>query len=176
MHGVRRVLLEKQAASLGLPLQQVPISKEASNQEYEDLMRGALTSLQKAGVSACVFGDLFLEDLRKYREENLARIGMKGVFPLWGRNTNDLARRSVGLGFKAIITCVDSRSLDMSCAGRTLDQAFLADLPPGADPCGENREFPSFVYDGPIFSKHTALAVCQTVQRDSFYFCDLIPG
>lgn len=176
MHGVRRALLERQAESLGIPLAQIPISRQTSNQEYEDKMRAVLTGFQKAGVSACVFGDLFLEDLRKYREKNLAQIGMKGLFPLWDRDTAGLARTIIGLGFKAVVTCVDSKALDKSFAGRTIDEAFMADLPPGVDPCGENGEFHSFVYGGPNFGKPVAVTVGETVQRDGFYFCDLVPA
>jgi len=176
MHGIRRVLLEQQAKSLRLPLQQIPISKEASSEEYESKMQAALAKFRKAGVSSVAFGDIFLEDVRKHREENLSKIGMKAIFPIWGRDTAKLARTFVDLGFKSIITCVDSKILSKTFAGRVIDASFLAELPPNVDPCGENGEFHSFVFDGPIFKRRISLTVGQVVSRDSFYFCDLAPS
>lgn len=176
MHGIRRVLLEQQAESLRLPLQQILISKETTNEEYDSKMRAVLTRFQEAGVSSVVFGDIYLQDVRRYREKNLSQIGMKAIFPIWGRDTAKLAQKFVDLGFKAIVTCVDSKVLSRTFAGRMIDNVFLADLPPKVDPCGENGEFHSFVFDGPIFRKRVSLTIGQTVQRDSFYFCDLLPG
>ena len=177
MHGVRRVLLEQQAASLGLPLEKIYITKNASNDEYEAKMKTKLMEYQSRGVSSVVFGDIFLEDLRKYREENLSKIGMKGIFPIWKRDTTKLANTFMDLGFKAVITCIDSKALDKTFVGRPYDKQFLADLPSGVDPCGENGEFHSFVYDGPIFQEKIALTSGEIVLRDNrFYFCDLIPA
>lgn len=176
MHGVRQVLLERQAESLGFSLEKALISKDASNEEYESKMRAVLEQYQKTGVSTVAFGDLFLEDIRKYRENNLARLGMKGIFPLWGRDTRELAEIFIDSGFKAVITCVDSQVLEKRFVGRSYDKQFLRELPPGVDPCGENGEFHTFVYDGPIFRKEISLTIGETVLRDNrFYFCDLIP-
>jgi uncharacterized protein (TIGR00290 family) len=175
MHGVRRILLERQAESLCLPLEQITLSKEASNEDYESKMRATLARFQQAGVASVAFGDIFLEDIRKYREDNLSRIGMEAIFPIWMRDTAGLARAFVDLGFKAIVTCVDSRVLDRTFAGRMVDDSFLAELPHSVDPCGENGEFHSFVFDGPIFEWRIPFAVGDIVSRDSFYFCDLAP-
>lgn len=175
MHGVRRLLIEQQAASLSLPLEPVVLPRVASNEEYEAKLQVALVRLQGAGISAVAFGDIFLADLRKYREDNLARIGMKAVFPIWGRDTRELTRSFVSLGFQSIVTCVDSKILSKAFAGRMIDASFLAELPPGVDPCGENGEFHSFVFDGPIFKKRIPVIVGEVVSRDSFYFCDLLP-
>ena len=175
MHGVPRVLVEQQAKSLGLPIEEIFISKASSNEEYESKMREVLTRFKKDGVSAVVFGDIFLEELRKYREGNLLKLGMKGIFPIWGRNTAELARTFIALGFKAITTCVDSKVLDKRFLGRVIDKHFLDDLPPGVDPAGENGEFHSFVFDGPIFKRRIACIPGEHVLRDSFYFCDLLP-
>ena len=176
MHGVRRALLERQAESLSLPLHEVFISKEATNDEYAAKMQAALTYFQKAGVSSVVFGDIHLADVRKYREDNLSKVGMKAIFPIWGRDTVELTRSFIDLGFKAIVTCVDSKVLDKTFAGRIIDKSFLAQLPANVDPCGENGEFHSFVFDGPIFNRRIQYTVGQIVLRDSFYFCDLIPA
>jgi uncharacterized protein (TIGR00290 family) len=175
MHGVRRALLEEQAALLGIPLETVLISKHSSNEEYEAKMKEALVRYKKKDIVSVVFGDIFLEDLKKYREDNLAKVGLKGVFPIWKRDTRELAAAFIDLGFKAIITCVDSKSLDKSFAGRVFDKQFLSDLPNGIDPCGENGEFHSFVYDGPIFSRGIIFEKGQVVLRDNrFYYCDLV--
>ena len=175
MHGVRRTLIEQQALSIGLPIEEVSVPTSSSNEEYESRMRQTLTRLQQGGVVAAIFGDIFLEEVRKYREENLARIGMKAVFPLWGKDAKGLFRSFLALGFKAIITCVDAKVLDKKFIGRTLDDDFLAELPPGVDPCGENGEFHSFVYDGPIFNKPVEFTLGDVVLRDSFYYGDLVP-
>ena len=175
MHGVRRVLLEEQAALSGLPLEIVFISKCSSNEEYEAKMKEKLIRYKKEGITSVVFGDIFLEELKKYREDNLAKIGLKGVFPIWKRVTHELAAAFIDIGFKAIITCVDSKFLDRSFTGRVFDKQFLSDLPCGVDPCGENGEFHSFVYDGPIFSRGIIFEKGQVVLRDNrFYYCDLV--
>lgn len=176
MHGVRRVLLERQAESLDLPLEKILISKKSSNEEYDDKMKKMLTDYQSRGVSSAVFGDIFLEECRNYREKNLSKIGMKGIFPIWKRNTTELAHTFIDLGFKAVITCVDSKVLDKKFVGRVFDKQFLSELPPNVDPCGENGEFHSFVYDGPIFKEKVSHEKGDIVLRDSrFYYCDLIP-
>jgi uncharacterized protein (TIGR00290 family) len=176
MHGVRNALLEQQIESLGFPLEKIYISKDSSNEEYEAKMIHALLRYRAQGVSLVAFGDIFLEDLRRYREENLLRIGLKGIFPLWGRDTTTLAHTFIDLGFKAVISCIDSKYLDKSFAGRVFDKQFLSELPLNVDPCGENGEFHSFVYGGPIFKKQIPYEKKEVVLRDNrFYYCDLIP-
>jgi uncharacterized protein (TIGR00290 family) len=176
MHGVRLTLLHRQAAALGLPLHIVPIPQNASNGSYESRMEAAFERFRAKGVSTIAFGDLFLSDVRRYREEWLARTGMTPVFPIWHRNTADLARRFIAEGFKAILTCVDTQVLDRSFAGRAFDHTLLADLPPAVDPCGENGEFHTFVFDGPIFHRTIRVLRGESVQRDVWCFCDLIPA
>lgn len=176
MHGVRRVLLEEQAESVGIPLETVLIDKDATNDEYESKMRETLLGYQRRGVASVAFGDIFLEDLRRYREENLLKIEMNGLFPIWGRDTTELARTFVELGFRAVVTCIDSNVLDKEFVGREFDDRFLADLPSTVDPCGENGEFHSFVYAAPIFRKPIAHEKGDIVLRaNRFYFCDVIP-
>lgn len=177
MHGVRRALLEEQAQSLQLPVEKIYISQQATNDEYEAKLKEKLLFYKDKGVGAVVIGDIFLEDLRRYREENLAKIAMKGIFPVWKRDTAELARAFIDLGFKAVITCVDSQHVGKEFAGREFDRQFLSDLPSKVDPCGENGEFHSFVYDGPIFRRPIAHQKGEVVLRDNrFYFCDLIPA
>lgn len=176
MHGVRVALVVQQAASIGLLLEKVFIPKEASNENYEAAMRDALLRYKAKGVTSVAFGDLFLEDLKEYREKKLAEVGMKAVFPLWKRNTTELALSFIRQGFRAIITCVDSQVLGGEFSGRLYDEQFLADLPPHIDPCGENGEFHSFVYDGPLFSNPVRFEKGEIVVRDNrFYFCELLP-
>ena len=176
MHGVRRVLIEQQAESLGLSLEEVSIPADASNEEYGARMRALLERYAEDGVSAVAFGDIFLEDVRAYREEKLALAGMQGVFPLWGRDTAALARAFIDLGFRAVTTCVDSDVLDRSFVGRVIDGRFLSQLPPTVDPCGENGAFHSFVYDGPPFRRPIAYTKGEVVLREGrFYCCDLLP-
>jgi len=176
MHGVRQVLLEQQAASLGYPLKQVYISKSASGKEYEAKMQQMLIGYFRQGIRSVAFGDIFLDDIKKYREENLSRIGMRALFPLWQRDTKRLAYAFIDLGFKAVITCIDSGALNKRFAGRIYNQQFLSELPPNVDPCGENGEFHTFVYDGPIFKKRILYQLGEVVLRDErFYFCDLVP-
>ena len=177
LHGVRLTLLERQAAALGIPLHPVFVSRDGSNEEYEEKMRQALRDYLAQGMTTAAFGDLFLEEVRKYREEKLLLAGMQGIFPLWHRDTAQLARRFLAMGFKAVITCVDTHVLDQDFVGREYDARFLADLPPGVDPCGENGEFHSFVYDGPLFSAPVAFTRGERLlTHDRFYFCDLVPG
>jgi len=145
MHGVRRVLLDQQASSLGVPVEKVFITQKATNEEYEIKMEEKLSVFKHQGVSSVVIGDIFLEDLRKYREEKLAEIEMTGIFPIWKRDTTELAHKFIELGFKAIITCIDSKVLPKKFVGRDFDHAFLSELPSNIDPCGENGEFHSFV-------------------------------
>lgn len=176
MHGVASVLLEQQAESLKLPLDKVYISKKSSNEEYETRMMDKLTYYQGMGISSVAFGDIFLEDLRRYREENLLKAGLKGIFPIWKKDTTQLAHSFIDLGFKAIITCVDSKALDKAFAGREFNRRFLSELPSHVDPCGENGEFHSFVYDGPIFQKRIAFEKGEVVLRNNrFYYSDLKP-
>jgi uncharacterized protein (TIGR00290 family) len=176
MHGVRRVLLERQAQSLGLPLEKVFISKNTSNQEYELKIREVLVRYLTAGVRCAAFGDIFLEDLRKHREDNLSKIGMEGIFPIWKRDTAELAHTFIDLGFKAVVTCVDSNVLDKIFIGRAFDEQFLSELPSAVDPCGEDGEFHSFVYDGPRFQEKIRHTTGEVVLRENrFYYCDLMP-
>jgi uncharacterized protein (TIGR00290 family) len=174
MHGVRRVLLERQAESLGLPLHPVLIPPQCVNATYEERMKQALEEHFTRGVRRVAFGDIFLEDLRAYREKNLAQVGMRAIFPIWKRDTRELAREFVQQGFRAIAVCVDPRVLDASFAGRELDASFFADLPANVDPCGENGEFHTFVFDGPIFKSPIACRVGEKALRDGFCFCDLL--
>ena len=176
MHGVRRALLERQAESVGLPLHAVLIPPQCVNATYEARMKDALEQHLARGVRRVAFGDIFLEDLRVYREQNLAKVGMKAVFPIWKRDTRALAHELIRLGFRAIAVCIDARVLGSSFAGRELDESFFSDLPPGVDPCGENGEFHTFVFDGPIFRTPVHFRAGETVHRDGFYFCDLLPG
>ncbi|HEY3203528.1 MAG TPA: diphthine--ammonia ligase [Thermoanaerobaculia bacterium] len=193
MHGVRRELLEMQATALGLPVEKVllptpppdapcPVSIPrpthgftvfATNGSYEEKMLEAFRRGRDQVVEAIVSGDIFLEDLRAYREQLLAEAGLQGVFPLWKRHTRELMQDFIGSGFRAIVVCVDSKKLDSSWAGRFLDEAFLRDLPSGVDPCGENGEFHTFVFDGPGFRNPVPFLVGETVSREPFWFCDL---
>lgn len=175
MHGVRRVLLERQAKALGLPLHQVPISKDATNAEYERKMGTALSAYAAAGVDWVVFGDLFLADVRAYREQFLQRLQMRPVFPVWHRSTSEFARDFLRLGFKAVTTCVNTECLDESFVGRILNDSFLEALPSDVDPCGENGEFHTFVFDGPLFTEPVKFSLGEKVLRGQFWFCDLLP-
>ena len=176
IHGVPRTLIERQARSLGLPIEEVFISRESSNEEYESKMRAALTKFKENGVSSMIFGDIFLEWIREYRENNLSKVGMKGIYPIWGRDTLELTRSFIALGFRAITTCIDSKFLDNRFIGKIIDEQFLTDLPPGVDPAGENGEFHSFVFDGPVFKERIDYAPGGIVPRNSYYFVDLIPS
>jgi uncharacterized protein (TIGR00290 family) len=175
MHGVRRELLVRQAQSIGLPLHEVRIPPQCVNPIYEARMEAALRVQYEAGIRTVAFGDIFLEDLRAYREKNLARIGMTALFPIWKRDTGELIRNFHASRFRAIAVCIDPRVLDRSFAGRELDESFFRDLPAGVDPCGENGEFHTFVFDGPIFREPIPVRAGEIVERDSFIYCDLHP-
>lgn len=175
MHGVREELIQKQAESIGLPLEKLYIPVSCTFEDYQAIMHGALTGFKELGITTFAFGDIALEDVKQYREENLARFDFKALFPLWGRDTKETAQTFIDSGFKSIITCVDTHVLDQSFSGRVFDRSFLSDLPKGVDPSGENGEFHSFAYDGPIFREPVSFTAAQKVLRDNrFYYCDLI--
>ncbi len=174
MHGVRRELLRRQAAATGLPLVEVRIPAGCTNDVYEARMAGAFASAELAPVEEVAFGDLFLEDIRAYRESRLATAGRRARFPLWGIDTAALALRFLAAGFRAVVVCVDPRALDPSFAGREYDDAMLADLPAGVDPCGENGEFHTFVTAGPVFAAPISYRRGEVVERDGFVFADLL--
>jgi uncharacterized protein (TIGR00290 family) len=176
MHAVRETLLEKQAEAAGLPLITVRIPYPCPNEAYEAAMTGAIARAKDDGVSVMAFGDLFLEDVRRYRVEKLAPTGIEPVFPIWGIPTDRLARDMVAAGLRARVTCVDPKQLDPKFAGRVFDDAFLDDLPETADPCGENGEFHSFAFAGPMFTAPIKVVPGETVERDGFVFTDLLAG
>lgn len=185
MHGVRKELLLKQTESLQIPLRTLKLPKDISMKSYDELMRLQLLTFKKNGFTHSIFGDIFLEDLKKYREEQLAEAGLTGVFPLWKMDTLATVKEFVDLGFKAIVVCANAKLLDKSFVGRMIDYAFLSDLPQDVDPCGENGEFHSFVYDGPLFSAPIPITLGEKVLRtydskeasnwdSSFWYCDLM--
>ena len=176
MHGVRNELLRRQAASIGLPVEEVRIPPQCVNPVYEARMAEAVLRFRDRGVLHFGFGDIFLEDLRSYREQKLMLANMTALFPIWKIDTRELAARFVRDGFRAIAACIDPKKLDKSFAGRELDASFFHDLPEGVDPCGENGEFHTFVFDGPIFRAPIPVQVGQVIERDSFIFCDLLPA
>ncbi|WP_294200640.1 diphthine--ammonia ligase [uncultured Chryseobacterium sp.] len=188
MHGVHVSLLEKQVESLGFPLAQLELPKEPSMEEYREMMESIMTDFKKQGVTHSIFGDIFLEDLRKYREDQLAAAGIQGVFPLWKKDTKNLIEEFMDLGFKTIVTCINETYLDKSFAGRVIDKQFIEDLPENVDPCGENGEFHTFTFDGPIFKDPIGFEVGEIVKKTYpkpksgsdeengeyvFWFCDL---
>ncbi len=175
MHGVRRELVRAQAEAAGLPLVEVDIPATCPNEVYEARMAAALEAPPLDGVGTIAFADLFLEDIRAYREARLAAAGRQALFPIWGRETDDLAREFVHAGFEAVLACVDPAQLDPSFAGRSFDRVLLAGLPDGADPCGENGEFHTFVHAGPIFERPIPVELGEAVIRDGFAFRDLLP-
>ncbi len=175
MHGVRRELLARQADALGIRLVEVLIPPACVNDVYDARMAQAFGSPPLSRVDTVAFGDLFLEEVRTYREARLAVAGKGGLFPLWGSDTGALAREFVAAGFEAIVVCLDPRALDTSFAGRPYDERLLADLPASVDPCGENGEFHTFVHAGPIFAEPIACETGEVVERDGFVFCDLEP-
>ena len=175
MHGVRRELLQEQARLIGLPLHEVFIPPECLNITYEARMEAALRIHLANGIRKVAFGDIFLEDLRVYREKNLGRIGMTGLFPIWKRDSHELIRAFHAQAFRSIAVCVNPKAIDGSFAGRELDRGFFDDLPPQVDCCGENGEFHTFAFDGPIFREAVKFRVGERVERDSFIFCDLLP-
>lgn len=189
MHGVHVSLLEKQAESLGFPLIKMELPKEPSMEEYREIMGRTMTEIQSQGITHSIFGDIFLEDLKKYREDQLRSIGMEGVFPLWKINTTDLIREFLDLGFKTIVVCVNETYLDKSFAGRIIDEDFIKDLPENVDVCGENGEFHTFTFNGPLFKNPVEFEIGEIVKKTYpkpksdenseddeyvFWFCDLI--
>lgn len=186
MHGVRKELLEQQAASIGLPLKLAFLPREADMETYNEIMVGVLAGFRKSGITKAVFGDIFLEDLREYRENQLSKAGFSASFPLWKKDTRLLIDQFLQLGFKTIVTCVNTKFLPESFAGRIIDRQFLEDLPDGVDPCGEHGEFHTFVFDGPIFSSPVSFRTGKKVIKsyrnnqdqngsNDFCYCDLIP-
>ena len=173
MHAVRRSLLEAQADRLGLALVTVNIPSPCSKEIYEERMAEAMLAARSGDVTHVIFGDLFLQDVRAYREDRLAGTGISPLFPLWGRPTDVLAREMLESGLKAVITCVDPAQLRAEFAGRRFDADLLSELPAGVDPCGENGEFHTFVWDGPGFRSPVDVEIGQIVERDGFVFCDL---
>ncbi|RMD90887.1 MAG: adenine nucleotide alpha hydrolase [Calditrichaeota bacterium] len=173
IHGVRRELLIQQARALGIPLQTVMIPPDATNEIYESCMREALKEFKKQGICKVAFGDLFLADIRAYRERLLSQIGMEALFPIWQRDTRELVETFISLGFKSILVCVDLKRLPSSFAGRIIDNKFLHDLPREVDPCGENGEFHTFVFDGPVFKKKIDFVAGELVVKNDCCFCDL---
>ena len=177
MHGVRRVLLQEQASSLGLPLFEVFIPKNATNEIYERETKAALSQVMtEYSISAVVFGDIFLQDIREYREKLVSTLRIGCLFPIWGRNTKELANEFIDSGFRAILCTIDPKKMGPEFCGREFDRKLLSDLPSKVDPCGENGEFHTFVYDGPIFRKPINITRGEVVQRDGFYFADIIPS
>ena len=176
MHAVRESLLYAQAEAVGLPLVKVPIPSPCPNEIHEQAMAGAMERARDEGVTHMVFGDLFLEDIRKYREDKLAACGMTPMFPIWGIETAGLAREMVQAGLRAYLTCVDPKQLNPKFAGRVFDARLLGELPAGVDPCGERGEFHTFAYEGPMFRRPIAATVGEVVERDGFYFADVLPG
>lgn len=194
MHGVRRSLLETQADAIGIPLQTIELPEQPSMEAYEAAMMNTIAALKTAGLTHAAFGDIFLEDLKVYREQKLASAGIECVFPIWKIDTAELMKEFLSLGFKAIIVCVNEQYLDKSFCGRLIDESFVRDLPPNVDVCGENGEYHSFVFDGPIFKYPIAYSKGEIVTRGyhapantdsnnkmdqpsayNFYFCDLLP-
>lgn len=186
MHGVREELLARQAEAIQMPLTTLFLPENTGIGTYNDVMQSQLLAFAGEGITHAVFGDIFLDDVRKYREEQLALAGIKGVFPLWGENTSSLIHSFFEAGFKAVVTCVNARLLDRSFAGRLLDEKFISDLPDHVDPCGENGEFHSFVFDGPLFDHPISFSIGEIVEKrykgagtdswdNTFFFCDLLP-
>ncbi len=176
MHGVRREMLEQQAQALGLPLIKIPIPMDCSEEEYESRLMGVLNQVKSDGIEHVVFGDIFLEWIKEYREKNLSRVGMTPILPIWGRDTRELAQSFIALGFKAVITCVNTKAMPEDFLGRVFDEHLLAELPPKVDPGGENGEFHSFVFAGPIFQKSIPYTLGRAVFKDSYGFRDVLPG
>jgi uncharacterized protein (TIGR00290 family) len=175
MHAVRESVLEMQAAATGLPLVKVPIPSPCPNDFYERAMDDAMARAKDSGVNHVVFGDLFLEDIRAYREKHLAACGITPIFPLWGKDTRRLAEEMLAGGLSAYITCVDPRQMDCAFAGRRFDAGLLSELPSNVDPCGENGEFHTFANAGPMFREEVTVTVGEIVEREGFVFADLLP-
>jgi diphthamide synthase (EF-2-diphthine--ammonia ligase) len=175
MHAVRLPLLRQQAAAVGLPLVEVRLPSPCSNEDYEAAMGRALAAAREEGFGAVAFGDIFLEDVRRYREARMAGTGLRPLFPLWGRDTRELARTMVGAGLRAVLTCVDPALLPSEFAGCAFDAALLAALPPAVDPCGERGEFHTFAWDGPGFRHPVPCRPGEVVKHEGFVFADLLP-
>lgn len=176
MHAVREELLDLQAEAVGLPLHKAYIPAPCSNEEYAEVMRKSMEQAKAEGVKGVVFGDLFLGDVRRYREENLAQVGMMAHFPLWGSDTKALAREMIEAGVKAVVTCVDPRKIPRELAGAEFGAEFVSALPADADPLGENGEFHTFIYSGPMFGAPLEIKVGETVEREGFVFTDILPA
>ncbi len=174
IHGVRRELLEYQAETVGLPLRIVDLPSPCSNDEYESAMRRLISSARDSGVECMAFGDLFLQDIRRYREEKMAGTGVTPLFPLWEMDTRVLAREMIGGGLRAFVSCLDPKQVPMDCAGREFNDELLRSLPPGVDPCGENGEFHTFAFDGPMFAHPLSVVPGEVVERDGFVYADLL--
>lgn len=175
MHGVREALLDRQLDELGLPCRKVFIPTPCPNEVYERAMEDVLASARREGIGHVIFGDLFLEDIRRYREARLGAVGMQAAFPLWGRDTAELASDMIASGIAATVACVDPRQLAPAFAGRAFDERLLEELPAGVDPCGENGEFHTFVSAAPVFAKPIDIRVGAVVERDGFVYADLVP-
>jgi uncharacterized protein (TIGR00290 family) len=166
MHGVRKELLQLQAENIGIELKEIYLPESASLEIYDGIMKIAFEGLKDEGIEYSIFGDIFLEDLRKYREDKLAEVSMKGLFPLWQRPSREIIKEFIALGFQTVIVCVNEKYLDKSFAGRVIDKIFLNDLPENVDPCGENGEFHTFVFDGPIFKKKIDYELGEVIHRE----------
>jgi uncharacterized protein (TIGR00290 family) len=186
MHGLRGSLLDRQAASIGLPLHKITLPDPCSMDEYNNLMQSALVSYDHYKHKKAVYGDIFLRDLREYREQQLSKAGFEAEFPLWDCDTKQLALQIIDAGFKAVVVCVNAARLDATYCGRDFDRRFIDELPENVDPCGENGEFHTFVFDGPVFKKPVRVRQGQTVKRiypsdtngsfdREFYYTDLLP-
>ncbi len=176
IHGVRRALLKRQSESLGFPVEEMLLPKGAADKDYEEELVAMLRRYHARGVVGAVFGDIFLEDVKKFRDGLLAKVGLNGIYPLWKRDSRTLANHFIDLGFKAVVTVVDSQFFGKEFSGRLYDKEFLSDLPSGVDPCGENGEFHTFVYNGPIFTSPIAYVIGEVVFRENqFYYTDLLP-
>jgi uncharacterized protein (TIGR00290 family) len=174
IHGVRRELLERQAEAVELPLQIVDLPSPCSNDDYESAMRSLLSEARGAGVECMAFGDLFLQDIRRYREEKMAGTGISPLFPLWEMDTRQLAGEMIGAGLRAYVSCLDPKKVPATCAGREFNDELLRNLPPDVDPCGENGEFHTFAFDGPMFARPLRIAPGEVVTRDGFVYADLM--
>ncbi|MEM0117017.1 MAG: diphthine--ammonia ligase [Conexivisphaerales archaeon] len=175
MHGIRKELVIKQAEAIGIPLDIAYISKNSTNTEYEAVMKEKLLQYKAQQINKVSFGDIFLTDIREYRETRLKELDMECIFPIWGLNTHELSREIISSGFRAIVCTVDPRRVPRELVGKQYDEEFLRSLPEEVDPCGENGEFHTFVYDGPIFDKPLKVEVRDSVLKDSFYFSDIVP-
>jgi len=175
MHAVRNELVQQQAESVGLPVQFIPLPYPCSNADYENIMGEFIKQVKEQGVNCIAFGDLYLEDIRRYREEKLNGTGITPLFPLWGKGTDALSKEMLECGLRAIITCVDPRKIPSALAGKEYSASFLSQIPASVDPCGENGEFHSFAFYGPMFKSAVNILVGETISRDGFVFTDLLP-